>query len=65
MAAPLAPLCPGFARFLAAAVVMLAAPRANAFCGFYVGKADANLFNDASQVVMVRDGERTTTCRPT
>src|SRR5262249_10783188 len=30
-----------------------------AFCGFYVGKADAQLFNDASQVVLVRDGERT------
>jgi hypothetical protein len=32
---------------------------ANAFCGFYAGKADANLFNEASQVVMVRDGKRT------
>nr|UXE45719.1 hypothetical protein Hi04_10k_c5202_00028 [uncultured bacterium] len=32
---------------------------ADAFCGFYVGKADAQLFNDASQVVLVRDGERT------
>lgn len=51
---------PGFARVLAAAAIMLAAPGASAFCGFYVGKADANLFNDASQVVMVRDGSRTT-----
>ena len=32
---------------------------AQAFCGFYAGKADANLFNEASQVVMVRDGKRT------
>jgi len=32
---------------------------AQAFCGFYVGKADAGLFNEASKVVMVRDGERT------
>jgi hypothetical protein len=32
---------------------------AHAFCGFYAGKADANLFNEASQVVMVRDGKRT------
>ncbi len=32
---------------------------ARAFCGFYVGKADASLFNDASQVAIVRDGERT------
>ena len=30
-----------------------------AFCGFYVAKADATLFNQASQVVLVRDGERT------
>ena len=30
-----------------------------AFCGFYVAKADASLFNQASQVVLVRDGERT------
>jgi Na+-translocating ferredoxin:NAD+ oxidoreductase RnfD subunit len=32
---------------------------AEAFCGFYVSKADAKLFNKASQVVMVRDGDRT------
>ena len=30
-----------------------------AFCGFYAGKADASLFNEASQVVLVRDGNRT------
>jgi len=53
-------ICPGFARILAAAAFTLVAPGAAAFCGFYVGKADANLFNDASQVVMVRDGDRTT-----
>jgi hypothetical protein len=29
------------------------------FCGFYVGKADTKLFNRASQVVLVRDGDRT------
>src|SRR4030095_5365111 len=32
---------------------------AQAFCGFYVGKADASLFNDASQVIMVRRDNRT------
>ena len=32
---------------------------ASAFCGFYVGKADASLFNEASQVIVVRDGPRT------
>lgn len=34
-------------------------PTADAFCGFYVAKADANLYNKASQVAIVRDGERT------
>src|SRR4051794_32690180 len=32
---------------------------ADAFCGFYVAKADSKLFNKASQVVLVRDGNRT------
>src|SRR4029453_14136564 len=36
-----------------------AASPADAFCGFYVGKADAKLFNEASQVILVRDGNRT------
>jgi hypothetical protein len=32
---------------------------AHAFCGFYAGEVDANLFNEASQVAMVmRDGKR-------
>ena len=40
-----------------AALVFLARPAA-AFCGFYVGKADAGLFNEASQVILVRrDGK--------
>ena len=30
-----------------------------AFCGFYVAKADTKLFNSASQVVLVRDEDRT------
>ena len=30
-----------------------------AFCGFYVARADTSLFNKASQVVLVRDGNRT------
>ncbi len=30
-----------------------------AFCGFYVAKADTELYNSASQVVMVRDDDRT------
>lgn len=32
---------------------------AAAFCGFYVAKADTKLFNRASQVVLVRDENRT------
>ncbi len=36
----------------------LSAP-ASAFCGFFVAKADTDLFNDASKVALVRDGERT------
>src|SRR5437870_13049371 len=49
---------------VAAAVALIvalagAAPPAASFCGFYVGKADAKLFNEASQVILVRDGNRT------
>jgi hypothetical protein len=32
---------------------------AQAFCGFFVGKADATLFNNASQVVVVHDEGKT------
>jgi hypothetical protein len=39
-------------------VIGLASP-ALAFCGFYVAKADANLYNQASQVIIARDGDRT------
>ena len=49
---------------IAAALTLLsfvtaAVPPASAFCGFYVGKADSRLFNEASQVILARDGERT------
>ncbi len=33
--------------------------QASAFCGFYVAKADASLFNKASQVILVRQGNQT------
>lgn len=39
-------------------LLALAQP-ASAFCGFYVTKADTQLFNKASQVVLVRDDDRT------
>jgi hypothetical protein len=35
------------------------AARALAFCGFYVGGADAKLFNKASQVIIAHQGDRT------
>ncbi len=37
----------------------LSALQVNAFCGFYVAKADAKLFNNKSEVILVRDGNRT------
>ena len=39
--------------------IFFIAPAAWAFCGFYVAKADASLYNRASQVVIARDGDRT------
>src|SRR5439155_17096580 len=35
------------------------AAQAHAFCGFYVAKGDTKIFNRASQVVIVRDQDRT------
>src|SRR5205809_404377 len=45
-----------------AALILLAAMishEATAFCGFYVSKADGTLKNKTSQVILVRDGDRT------
>jgi hypothetical protein len=39
--------------------VCWSADRLSAFCGFYVAKADTTIFNQASQVVLVRDADRT------
>ncbi len=47
------------AVILAILTVLFMAKPALAFCGFYVAKADTNLYNEASQVVIARDGERT------
>ena len=47
---------------LAAAALWLSlamAASSSAFCGFYVAKADTKIFNEASQVVLVRDEDRT------
>ena len=40
-------------------VVLASAPHVLAFCGFYVARADTKIFNQASKVVLVRDGDRT------
>lgn len=47
------------ATILAAAITVAVATTAQAFCGFYVARADTSLFNKASQVVLVRDENRT------
>jgi hypothetical protein len=44
---------------LALAAVALGSHQALAFCGFYVGGADARLYNNATLVVMMRGGTRT------
>ena len=47
---------------LAASLVcalMWSSPTVRAFCGFYVAKADAQLFNQSSQVVLVRHDGKT------
>ncbi|MBD2440089.1 DUF2330 domain-containing protein [Nostoc sp. FACHB-110] len=45
--------------FVALIGVFCFAPTAWAFCGFYVAKADSKLYNQTSQVVLARDGDRT------
>jgi hypothetical protein len=40
-------------------IVAWSTPIVLGFCGFYVAKADTKLFNKASQVLLVRDGDRT------
>lgn len=47
-------------RFLLLSVALVCAPLSvQAFCGFYVAKADTKLFNKASQVAMVRHDDKT------
>ncbi|MGB3214000.1 MAG: DUF2330 domain-containing protein [Alphaproteobacteria bacterium] len=48
----------GFCLSLFGAVAGLPAP-AEAFCGFYVSKADSSLFNQASKVIIARAENRT------
>jgi hypothetical protein len=44
---------------LAIIAIVFAAKPALAFCGFYVAKADTSLYNQASQVIIARNGQRT------
>lgn len=50
-----------FRTWLSVVVTLLLAMPAStsAFCGFYVAGADAALYNDATQVVLMRSGRRT------
>ena len=52
-----------FKKMMIAAASAIAATAAAggavAFCGFYVAKADTKLFNKASKVAIMRDGDRT------
>ena len=45
-------------HFMTWAAALLAGLQSSAFCGFYVAKADASLFNNKSEVIMVRNGTR-------
>ena len=40
-------------------VLLVDSRYADAFCGFYVTKADAKIFNKASQVVLARQDDKT------
>ena len=52
----LRPLATGL---IVAIACLIFAPSAWAFCGFYVAQADTSLYNEASQVIIARDGDRT------
>ncbi|MDQ3300888.1 MAG: DUF2330 domain-containing protein, partial [Myxococcota bacterium] len=43
----------------AAVALAVTAGSAHAFCGFYVSGSDKKMFNDATNVVLMRDGTRT------
>ncbi|MEE2959663.1 MAG: DUF2330 domain-containing protein [Myxococcota bacterium] len=44
---------------ISGAACLLAGGNAQAFCGFYVAGGESSLFNDATQVVLMRDGTKT------
>jgi hypothetical protein len=47
--------------FIWIAAIIMSVPKVSfSFCGFYVAKADAKLFNETSQVIVVRDDNKST-----
>ena len=46
-------------RALLMTLMLVSSATAQAFCGFYVSGADAALYNDATLVVLMRQGQRT------
>ena len=50
---------PSLFPFLSLLLLAVWAPPAASFCGFYVARGDAKIFNKASKVVLVRDEDRT------
>lgn len=48
-----------FSCLLTGAIFIFGIKPALAFCGFYVAKADSSLYNQASQVIIARDNNRT------
>ncbi|NEQ53162.1 MAG: DUF2330 domain-containing protein [Leptolyngbya sp. SIO3F4] len=49
----------GLMAILATIILCIHPQPAHAFCGFYVAKADTELYNKASQVAIARDGNHT------
>jgi len=45
-------------KFAIIGILALFTTHAFSFCGFYVAKADAKIFNKTSQVILVRDGDK-------
>jgi hypothetical protein len=45
---------------LSLSISILLQSTSSAFCGFYVAKTDKKLFNNTSEVILVRDGNKTT-----
>jgi hypothetical protein len=45
---------------ITALLLCMGVPSAWSFCGFFVAKADTDLFNKKSEVLLVRDGNKTT-----